>query len=228
MKIQTILEAIIATASDEKKYSGMLRHSQGHFDSSFSTVRNNRDDPHTVVKHNFRPMNPVQWDSMPTDGFNFFIEALIRKDAMDNIFFPKVYNIRKISDNHGQYIHKYVTEKLYPLNSLEVDDLKKIYGECLYGYKKAGFNEEEEHYPRKMARAIAGALSDAVENQDFSRIKSDELKEALQILLVIKNEFSKRGAGFDLHSDNIMARRTPFGVQLVINDPFSYNWAGDD
>lgn len=222
MKIYQLLEAIVKTeVQPDKKFHGTLRprdFGNRIRQSEFSVVTHKENDPHMVRKHNYRPMDPKASRRFRTDGFNFFVQELINRDAMDNIYFPKVYSMKKISDDSNQYIHTYKTEKLYDMKQLSREELLKICEE-IFGPDDMSNDFDEND----LISIIAGKIEYALINYDYSDIKSDELINALQILAGIAKDAIKSPEKYrlDVHTQNIMARRTPYGPQLVINDPLA-------
>lgn len=221
MKIYQILEAIVKTdVKPEQTFHGTFYPKQ--FDkmrpSEFSVVAQSKTDPHMVKKHNHRPMDPDARRRFPVDGFNYYVNQLIDLDVTDNIHFPKIYAVKKINDQSHQFIHTYDTEKLETLNSMSRDELIKL---CIESF---GEDEDIETYNDSMLEyIIAGKIAYSLENNDYGDIVSDELKEALRIIKQIAKSGIKTRYRYklDIHEGNIMVRRTPYGPQLVINDPIA-------
>ncbi len=176
-----------------------------------------------VRKHNFRPMGtngPHAAQMLTKDGFNYFIENIIKSDSFDNIHFPKVYNIKKITDKEGNWIHKYDVERLIPLKELSNREIYRLFTDNFKRHVKE--YEKMDSYDLEDTRSNIGfILSSAIRKNDHSELRSAELKKAVSLLHNMNTRASDEGHFMDLHSDNVMARRTPYGLQLVINDPFA-------
>lgn len=224
MKIRNLLEALFNTEVEpDRRFHGYLRQdkdktSDRAYGSAFSKVKDIRDEPHMVKKYNHRPMDVNAHKKLSVDGFNFFIEQIIEKGETDNIHFPRVYSMKKIVDDDNQFIHTYNVEKLIPSSALSKEELLKVCeelfgadGEAL-GYSKAGLED-----------IIIGKINYALQYHDYDDIESESLIEALKILNdIVKSAVKlKRSHCLDLHLQNIMYRRTPIGIQLVLNDPIA-------
>lgn len=220
MKINKILETIVDTKiHPDQRYHGFLRQdAKGTTNSVYSKVKDVKNEPHMVRKYNHRPMDKYAHKRNAVDGFNYFIEQLIEKEETDNIHFPKVYSMKKIVDDNDNFIHTYDIEKLIPGFRLTKDELVKVCTES-FGEEEGSDQYDEDD----LQRIIAGKIIYAIEKNDYTDIISDSLIEALNIITdIIKSAVKiKRGHRLDIHSDNIMYRRTPYGVQLVINDPIA-------
>lgn len=224
MKIRDLLEAQFNTeVKPDKRYHGRLRsdgrsEDQAATGPAFSKVKDIKNEPHMVRKYNHHPMDPNARKRRNLDGFNFFITQLIERQETDNIHFPRVYSVQKITDNDGKFIHTYDVEKLLPGFKIPTAELLKICTES--------FGEDDdtgEYTDDDLQEIILGKIIYAVTTQDYGDIKSETLLEALRILHdIVKDAVKlKRGHNFDLHMDNVMYRKTPYGTQLVINDPIA-------
>lgn len=222
MKIQMLLE-LIDTNVETKQYRGEFRgNSTGNPRSSnkeigsgvYSKVRNDPHDPHMVQKRHHNPK------AASNDGFVKWGDYLINNNLVDsNPHFPRIYNVRKIEDSEGQKIYKYQIEKLVPTEDVSPKLLKAVWRQ---NFTKESMPEDiEELDAEDIADTMSGIISMAVEgNREYmDDIISDSLKQAVQHLHAYYEETNFTVP--DLHSGNIMLRRTPHGVQLVITDPFS-------
>jgi len=225
MKISSILETIVNTEiKPDQRYHGHLRQdkdktSDDEFNgSAFSKVKPIKNEPHMVRKYNHRPMDTNSRNRLSVDGFNLFIEQLIERGETDNIHFPRVYSIKKIVDDDNQYIHTYNIEKLLSSYSLSKQELLKICEES-FGEDADSVKFDKD----QLEEIITGKINYALRHNYYDDITSESLLEALKILNnIVKYVVKlKRGHRLDLHSKNIMYRRTPTGIQLVINDPIA-------
>lgn len=207
-----LLEAVHSTKNDSAQFHGQFHPSTIKNKNSIasgdnSNVTNDRSDPHMVRKYNKNPMDDA------ADGFEAFINYLIDHDLMDNIHFPQVYEVKHLDDTTGTHVNKFQIEKLIKLESLSREELVAL---------------TNSHFNPELVTAdpffIATTVSDAVTYpaQLNMKVKMESLKEALQIISDIRKEERRH---LDIHANNLMVRRTPYGPQLVIADPFTYKSA---
>ncbi len=227
MKILQLLERQIQTDIKDKKYNGKLRAARSGWDeTAFSTGRDDKNDPHMFKKYNHTPLS-----SDKIDGYDVFIRYLIDND-IENPYFPNVYNITKIDDNTGKHITTYKVEKLLKYSQVTIEDLLTIlnvsfihdeYTTNTIAAMEANIKsyEEDEWFYNSKLQDLSSMIANRVEHGLYapSTIRSEPLKKALKILNTIRAEKSLK---VDIHQENVMYRRTGKGVQLVINDPFSF------
>lgn len=223
MKIQVLLE-LIDTNVETKSYRGEFHgNNTGNSRSSnkeigsgvYSKVRNDPNDPHMVQKRHRDPK------AASTDGFVKWADYLINNKLVDtNPHFPRIYNARKIEDSEGKNIYKYQIEKLVSAEDVSPKILEAIWRQNFTQYSMP--EDIEELDAEDIADTMSGIISMAVEgNSEYmDDIISDSLKEAVKHLRAYYAE-TNYNALPDLHSGNIMLRRTPHGIQLVITDPFA-------
>lgn len=159
---------------------------------------------------------------------------------------PSEYDVYDREDTGPEEFHYYVKqERLFPADSLsdrETDWLLKKYFNIdpemhkrdvergIQAYKRVGLRTDArakaEIFANLASDAIMGRdklsldLEDAAGNEivfDNAYPKTPEFKEAIKIL---RKMYADDMFPLDLHGNNIMYRRTPYGVQPVIIDPF--------
>lgn len=175
----------------------------------YSTVRSDPKDPHMVTKKSKFDKNTTQYHNK--DVYPQFIEALINSDQKMNPYFPRVYGMKSYTDQKGDKLHKFNIEKLEDLRELSKEELEHIMDLAI---------DENVRKARKISdeRIFAWFISEAVKKNSIRKeIKDKNLYNALTFL----SKFLKKNWFLDLHSENMMFRRTPYGPQLVITDPFS-------
>lgn len=223
MKILPLLEKLYDTDQSEQQYKGRLRKSRER-DSSKLLGRgghgavSSTTDPHMVRKHNIQPYGKT--GAAGADGYNKFIELLISQE-IDNPHFPRVYNIKKITDANGNHIHTYQIEKLEEFYENVTPDL---------------LNAFMEHNLTEKARADFGLTRDVTKPQDvdyrldmIARMMSEWVMEGSTRPLLMKSMqdavhvlhwmYNKIGM-LDMFGANLMWRRSGTGLTLVFNDPF--------
>lgn len=222
-KLLELVERQIETDISDASYRGTLRKA-GDYEKSlshFSRGLEHKTDPHMYRKHGILPLGDPEGKGSKdgkegkearlyhpkVDGYDVFVRYLVEND-IDNIHFPNVYSIRRINDKSGQHVNKYDIEKLIALKDLEAEEFTGVVSTHL----KIG-----AHSPIGLAAIISNAARFFPEDND--QLKLDSLIEACGIVRKIMVE---KKLNMDLNSNNLMARRTSTGLQLVICDPFSF------
>lgn len=232
MKILELLERLIQPEQSSKQYRGHFNDTPeyAHPDKIlggglYSVARDDKTDPHMVKKSNYRPMGNIKYNGRAErDPFDAYIDYIIDNDLMDNIHFPRVYNVKRIKDQDGKQVSKYQMERLVPLTNLSFEEFSALI-ETHFKQRLAlpfdGNTSKWDDYEYKIARdAIAQVLNAAAggDGRALSTIKLYALEDAVNHI----NKLAKRTrATLDIHRENIMVRRTPHGPQLVITDPLS-------
>lgn len=213
MRIQTILE-LIDTQITAKNFKGQFLYPEKESNTDrtigsgmYSTVQKHRTDPHMVVKRHHGPTTPAD------DGYIDFANYIISNKLTDNPHFPRIYNVKKYTDNSNKKIYKYELEKLESLDDLRPSEIKTLINMSLHQTIHDG------HYKQEFAKTI----QDAVDTRDVSKIKNESLKDAIKHLNTYINHMHKTGSVpfNDIHAGNIMIRRNRFGITPVITDPFA-------
>lgn len=222
MKIKKILE-IIEPQVSSGRYSGSFSGGyKGDYESKdsmsvdkgtvgrglFSTVKADKD-PHMVKKYttNFEE----------DDVFDLYVRFIIKNKLHENPYFPRIYNFKEIRDKEGKPLYKYQIEKLQNITNLEKPELEfiidKLFGNGFFEKHLSGETK------RSIIYELANAVETAIENDVGNKIKDDDFKKAAKLIRMFAKSKKCPNCRIDLHQNNIMARRTPYGVQLVITDP---------
>ena len=206
MKIQDLLERglIQPTVEPTKQYRGDLRQSKKVDISKsgmFSTVKDDRSDPHMVKKYNHRPNRPHR-----EEGFRYFARCIIA-EGLENIHFPRVYQMGQIEDDRGQTVDTYRMERLVGWHT--------VTGEEIAASAATIFSSST---PITDHARVARLVEQAIRDHNYNRIISKEFEDACKMIVSMGND--NHEASYDLHAGNMMYRRTPHGLQLVITDPF--------
>lgn len=211
--LEMLGEDLVQTQITDHKFGGKMNFSTDWKRSKdeigrgqFAKVVPDRNDPHMVTKRSTNPMGPEH--KVKADGFNQYVRMLKSHDVMDNIHFPKVYSAKTTTDNTGTHRDTYTIEKLEQLENASKEEFESLAERCFLR-------------PPLDIDALAERMDEACTSAygRKSYIKMESLFEACEIL-----ERLSESADFqlDLHAGNIMFRRTPMGLQLVISDPFGY------
>ena len=226
-----IMEDLSRPETTERRYNGVFRN---HQDQAFnvqqatkkrslgqgfySNVKSHRTDPHLVQKNNHRQM------ARDTDGFNVFVEWLIKNDKLGNIHFPRIYNIKRITDREGNVIHSYDIERL-----VQAGDVSR---EEILAFHEHNIHEDAMHLESVFALAddeafkaiyfkhLCKMLEKCVKQKILSYLKTETLRDAIATLIAATQDESLPQLYIDFHEGNLMWRRGPTGLTLVINDPF--------
>lgn len=222
MKIRDLLERQIDTQISpdrdfKRPFVPRKTHDEKSHYGTFARVRDDKKDPHMVIKNDTSPQNRP-------DNYNKFINELIKKDLINqNIHFPRVYNIQKIKGKWNQFIFKYQMEKLYPMTSLSIDEMLTLI-EQVTGDDASGKVEPEEYngdkYQKRAVSRLSYIIDDALSDQrSFGRgVVMESLVEAIDLIKQIGEDIEVYPN--DIGGNNILIRRTSVGCQIVITDPF--------
>lgn len=170
----------------------------------FSKVTPDPTDPHMVRKQTKVPIGKQHKDK--ADGFNAYVKMIIDNHLMDNIHFPKVYKVDNKTDQNGTQRHKYQIERLQEITSLSKEEFEALVETHLL---------RPVHNAEQLAERIDGACTSEYERNLYIRMES--LKDACETIDMLDDVSDFR---LDIHEGNLMVRRTPYGPQLVISDPF--------
>lgn len=163
-------------------------------------------------------------DDPSKDGYFGYIKRLVQ---LENPYFPQVDELQLLkSRDDGTPFYKVRIEKLEQLATLEAEQVhaivNRIFGRALSDEEYTQFVHQHVPPARRgkeaNSEALASFLESCVENTRISAtVKDPELIKAIQILRL----FHKHGYILDIHNENIMLRRTPYGGQVVFTDPFT-------
>lgn len=226
MKILDLLEDTIPT----RQNININRHFDGNRDvdernklgmGHFSVVRPDRD-PTRVKKynHNFATKDP----------FNAYIDFVIDHNATDNPYFPKIFNIKTVSDPKGYQSHKYTMERLTPgsnIDARQIEDMVKrtlapqIADQIIIKAK----DPEEIHFYRNseawtLHSLFSKFLNQSLYNNSNEGIKDPNLKSALNLIRELDETDDE--ISFDMQNPtNLMYRINGNSIQPVITDPLA-------
>lgn len=215
MKIQTLLE-LIDTKITTKKYDPRAKRGPVMGSGIYSTVTKDLDDPHMVRKLHHDP------DTAGLDGFVKWGEYMIKHKLMNNPHLPRIYNISKEMIDGGGFVYEYTMEELTPLSkgNIRKDEFEALWRQHM---SEESYPEDADEMSGEELMGFLGSIiMAAIEGDDKSLndITSESLKEAVLHLRHYYEEESSNPIP-DVHSDNVMMRRTPHGLQLVVTDPFA-------
>lgn len=188
----------------------------------FADVYGHDDNPHEVVKIS-RPAH-----STNIDGYEAFIRELSRDPEMyNNPHFPRIQLIRNVHDK-GTGDRQYIVrmERLYSHSALSKEEYDimvehtfkpwyiKSVERDLPDWKKNNVGKEVFFNWMEYGFTSMSYIPEAA----YTKLKSKELQSALSKIAKLADQYYVR---IDIHSGNIMFRRTQYGPVLVITDPLS-------
>lgn len=227
MNISTLLE-IIDTEVSDAKYSGTFKTSPKSVRQPnqlgrgyFSTVVKDRNDPHMVKKYNSDFSIP---EYKPEDPFYRYAEYVHDNNLHENPYFPRIYKHRKIEDKDGKTLHSYQIEKLEPMTRVSMEEYEYLFNKMFVdGDKLFSIWKRDTSWETSQISGILEAL--IIDSNSDKHIKDPQLKSAITYMREFISTKCVDGGlwvcGIDLHDENIMVRRTPVGLQVVITDPVS-------
>lgn len=198
---------------------------------NFSNVwQNPQKTPHDVRKISKGHMR------MDIDGFYFYLLELEEHNDNTNPYFPRFREIKVYTDTHNDELFgndvrrdviTYSTqiERLADMRKLnkseEIAILFRIFGDRQHRKPAVdrfieGILNNNQPYGQKLLGIIRVAITD---NKFLRMLDDTDFKNAITFL---KHVHAVRSVSYDLHDENIMVRRTPYGAQLVFVDPFSW------
>lgn len=227
MRIELLLEELVQTQRQQGEYRGAFKAGKSSGMGTQAKAKPDRNDPHMVTKHNFKPFvadrnsMTATWDTRKDDGFHRFASFLIKHKLMgENPHMPRVYNIKTLTDADGRHIHTYTVEKLIDYYEVSKEELLAFIENHLQPdtiYIDPSLKEED--WVVGVFKRIALRLDRCIgmDSEMNQVINSESLVEAIGIIRKAK---SVLGEPSDMHEGNFMWRRGPQGLTLVFNDPF--------
>lgn len=155
------------------------------------------------------------------DGFYYYIKELENNPDNDNPYYPrfsaiKIYKKPEVKPktwSTGAYVtYSAQMEKLYNIRELKASEkqyiLSKLHGESTI--------DQTDHN-----KSIVSIVRDQMHGD--GKATDPHFIRAIEFINKVASEHSYLA---DIHDDNIMFRRTPYGPQLVITDPLGYRSGG--
>lgn len=176
---------------------------------AYGKVIHDKTDPHMVKKSNYLPVVNLE----KNDGYFSYIKKIVDDDlASSNPYFPRVYDIKTFTDSFGEQRYRIQLEKLISLDDIDEKDLYHLMARSFPNFK---INFKENKYN------LNDTIDDYLNNRH--KFNTESVDPHLISALEVINKVIKSNPNFsdDLTKDNMMARRTSFGYQLVFVDPIS-------
>ena len=189
---------------------------------NFSAVYANSKDPHMVNKNSIALTKRV-------DGFDAYVKAIAESGFNGvNPYLPRIYVRKQFNSSDDKTAFKYEMEKLSTLSDLRFDEIyaagekvgvsEESLAEILNDYNNSISANDDE----SAAEAIDFAISTVIQFIDDvvtgSAVSADMQLNQAAILIENTLKISPKFEA-DITNSNVMFRRSPVGVQLVISDP---------
>jgi hypothetical protein len=141
-----------------------------------------------------------------------------------NPYLPRVHSQKNYKDPGGGASYVVEMEKLVPFMSIEPEEVEAIIDRAFHNLPPGKYADLPRQYD------VVEEITSAAQGNTTS-IRNIKDKQLLQAIAMISNigskryrgnEYGKRSSGamhLDIHTSNVMIRRTSVGAQLVITDP---------
>ena len=214
MLIKELVEALVKPAIQrsqldheyDREWDANKRDDTIGTGSGWYSHGNPGEDPHEYKVKTWLPTD------LKYDAKYHWIKA-IHPIMGDNPYLPVYYNIKFERDTLGWVKTNYTMENLVELHTLRIDQLRAIAAKA--------FNDENFYdvavSPQMIAKKIREMIIDQKRGASSTQDIDPGLAEAIKLIV----EVLKKNPAFhdDLHAGNLMARNSPYGLQLVITDP---------
>ncbi len=204
---------------------------------AFASTYQHQDRPEDVRK--------ITKPQIVIDGYHKYIELLKDNPDFDNPYFPKIREITRYSKKQADLIPD-PTTKLYSRDSVHDDSdavVLSVKKEALRHLDELTYAEAVSVFERwfgtdwlKQLRKITDASVETLKSWDrydlimtniIRKISFDPEswrgalldKDLYNAIYWLKNTVAKDGVEFDLGGNNVMYKRSPYGIQLVLTDP---------
>lgn len=192
---------------------------RGHF-----SYADDHKDPHLVTKaqHSYKERDQL------ADAFPLYAEIVSKHKLWDMIHFPRVYKIGITSDPWGSKLYDWEMEKLLSYEQLSESDVQQV-ADTYFQPKLVDTLVEKPFLISQVIKKVYSGVSSRENIVDDQLLKCIEVLHKVEQLILAE---AKRGIykdaknvsiQVDLHEGNVMFRRTQYGVQPVISDPFAFN-----
>ena len=193
-----------------KRSAGVEHLGTGHFASAYS----HKDRPQDVRKVS-RQAQAYGKGGAGVDGFYHYMKELSNHEDNSNPYFPKFRGITIYEDPDGGIVYSAQMERLFPMRKLRRREKVAVLEKMLGDREEAGVSE---------FTSISSVIREVIQGYDIKNHVVDE--ELIKAAEFINHVAKKHKIGNDIHDDNIMIRRSPYGSQVVITDPLSFQQGG--
>jgi hypothetical protein len=171
----------------------------------FATAHSIQKDIRSVVKI------AAVYPDLEDDGYYGYLKEIIK--MQDNPYVPQILEIVEVTSK-DQNVNPYLIvnlEQLHDFDSCSKNNIEFILTKML-GYVPTETNKQINSYKNRIIDIIDN-YCETGKDKNF-KIIDEQLLEVLNAIYDIHSYYS-----VDIHSGNIMVRKTSYGPQLVITDP---------
>jgi hypothetical protein len=186
---------------------------------AFGYIERDKDNPFTVNKQPHKAE-----DSIENDAYYRYITYVTKnKLAQENPFLPRVYSVKNMTDSNLKQKYKIDIETLTPLTDLSTAQLSQM-GRTLFSDFDETFkqlNGTSGAAKSVVRKVLADTIAQCLENNITARANNIENQLLHQALTTIRKVKMSGRFAYDFGSNNIMARMSAHGPQLVLVDPLA-------
>lgn len=196
---------------------------------SFARVFQDRDNPHEVMKFSQR----LGYETKIDDNYLYYLLEIAKdEDIQDNPWVPRILHFKLHRNENNEIVDFSVRlEALHRFEDINTTELlalaERILKPNAYDVVIQARNFTKERYSVS-ARLIGFIRQCIVDPTEARNITQDEYlinyahwyRDALQ-RTVDRQARTNRNVYADIRDVNIMIRRTPYGIQPVITDPWA-------
>ena len=191
---------------------------------AFYGMNDKNDDPHEIRKHTLYPTNI----KTGIDAFAAYAKVLIENGMSgNNIYAPRIYNVKKSTDSTGEVHYDFDIEKLVASHQISNKDAVAALTPAFESLDMFTRIVSASKHTRN-GGDITGRIGDLLTvmiRYDEIDTDSDDLNALLHVIQDVRETANKstprQTYGIDIGPSNIMYRRTSVGLQMVINDPLA-------
>lgn len=203
MKILEIISPQLSFDRSEKRFQPEKDRDSRHIGTGAYARVTQDDDPHMV--------NRVSRGDRETrlDAYWVYAKYIMKHELWKNPFFPRFYAMNTKVYASDEKIKSAKMEKLESLQGASEDEgiflYRKLFGEEVFAFNREKFSDRIERE--------AETLQLVGNSKNYN-------KQYLQALKIINQIAKKEKFHIDIWHEDLMFRRGPYGIQLVITDPF--------
>ncbi len=182
---------------------------------SFASAYAHEDRPHDIRRISKPAVDP--------DAYLKYIEALKNNPDYDNPYFPQIHEVTKYTgDADSRGVQTVLSVKAGRLHRLDTLNNKEVHAvlERWFGENYSNVMKKMFHYDLQGISSyylIPDVVRKLIEKKRFRKEVVDQ--ELLRAINFMDKEVLKKGVQSDIGVNNLMFRRSPSGIQIVLTDP---------
>jgi hypothetical protein len=198
-------------------------------EGGYAKVSPVKNDPHMVVRKERKFTPPRE------NGYLQYVKT-IEKHMAENPFLPRIYVANEERDPENPNLRRYTYQiekllhpqklgrKFTPQQMMDVGDALINNWREVFVKSRARYKLNSQRLSNKLVwMLLVYQIEQAIEHDNYSNIKEPLLAQACQLSLGARAHTRGRHGDehpdMDIHMNNVMARLTPVGPQIVITDP---------